>query len=193
MCYPNQAILPSLAQRGFCNPWRSLRAQVSPVCPQISFVIPRTPCSGSAASSIETVVFVFVKLFAGMASSNVWAWPLILPPFTSTFQLNSFHLLQRLYDCIIFLYICQPRILAQELFSEYQPLLVKDNTLRTIATVIKPLSESAFSKSYHMIRNTILFMINDTVKSTVINTEYSSCKREKSQLTSSVQNIDIWA
>lgn len=54
------------------NPWRSLRAQVSPVCPQISFVILRTPCSGSAAPSTETVVLVFVKLFAGMVSSNVW-------------------------------------------------------------------------------------------------------------------------
>lgn len=57
---------PLISAAWICNPWRSLRAQVSPVCPQIIFVIPGTPCSGSAAFSTETVVFMFVKLFTGM-------------------------------------------------------------------------------------------------------------------------------
>lgn len=62
---------PLISPAWVCNPRHTLRAQVSSVCPQISFVIPRTPCSGSAASSIETGVFMFVKLFTGMASSSV--------------------------------------------------------------------------------------------------------------------------
>lgn len=82
MRHPKTSHPPLISAAWIHNPWRSLRAQVSSVCPQISFVIPTTPRSGSAASSIETVVFVFVELFAGMASSNVWAcWPLIFPPF----------------------------------------------------------------------------------------------------------------
>lgn len=86
---------PLISTAWICKPVCSLRAQVSPVCPQISFVIRRTPCSSSAAPFNGTVVFMFVKLFTGTAlnhvvSSNVGAWPLI-SPVTSSFQCNSIH------------------------------------------------------------------------------------------------------
>lgn len=68
---PRPSRPPLISPAWVCNPRHTLRAQVSSVCPQISSVIPRTPCSGSAASSIETGVFMFVKLFTGMASSSV--------------------------------------------------------------------------------------------------------------------------
>lgn len=85
---------PLISATWIRNPRRSLRAQVSPVCPQISFVIPRTPCSGSAASSIETEGFIFAKLFAGMSRTKWWVQMFapglsFSPFFTSTFQWNS--------------------------------------------------------------------------------------------------------
>lgn len=63
------------------------------------------------------------------------------------------------------------------------------NCLHTIPTVTRLLYESVFSEPLLQTCSTILYMINDAAKLTV--TEYSSCKRMESHLTSSAQNLKI--
>lgn len=86
--------LPLVSTVWVHNPWRSLGAQVSPVCPQISFVIPRNPRSGSAASSIETwSVYVCEAVRWNGEFKCLRLASYVQPPpthaYTHTFQMNS--------------------------------------------------------------------------------------------------------
>lgn len=64
---------PLISPAWISNPWHPLGAQVSPVCSQISSVIPRTPRLGSAAQLHQDSSVLFVKLFAG---TKWWVWTL---------------------------------------------------------------------------------------------------------------------
>lgn len=68
---PSLSCPPLISAAWVCNPRRSLGAQVSSVCPQISFVIPGTTPPTQWPSPSRRAVFMFVKLFSGMARSNV--------------------------------------------------------------------------------------------------------------------------
>lgn len=150
---------PLISTAWICKPVCSLRAQVSPVCPQISFVIRRTPCSSSAAPFNGTVVFMFVKLFTGTAlnhvvSSNVGAWPLIPP-------------LRAHSNVILFIHLWGLNTVV--LLASHQRALSTSHTWVKETTSLIAFSPhllwNCILRAIPQTCNTIVYRIDDTVKS----------------------------
>lgn len=179
---------PLISTAWIRNPWRSLGAQVSPVCPQISFVIPRTPRPGPAARCMKSLVFMFVKLFTEIPNGELKC----LSP-ASRFLSPYKHIPVKFLLIYLSREDCYLRHRAAvwnhasvsswsgcSSFSWWKVTPHRCHFLHIISAVIKPLFFP-----YAILYYTWLM----AVKSAVVCTEPSSCKWEESNFTSSVQNI----